>query len=164
MIRVVLRGLHGVEGLDPNDIQSRIAAGRGPATLMHRHRDQRRLAPAKLTPAAINSAQPAGAKIEGDDPSPLGVRLQVLLDRAYFSPGEIDGRLGENAKTALRAYFEAQQRPSSDLVTDELWSKLAADGRPALTGYTLTKKHVDGPFLKKLPRKMEAMKSLPRLG
>ncbi|MCG6203657.1 L,D-transpeptidase family protein [Rhodopseudomonas sp. HC1] len=118
---------------------------------------------AELTPDAINAAEPASAQIEGDEPSPLVVRLQVLLDRAHFSPGEIDGRLGENAKKALRAYSEAQQLPSSDVVTDELWRKLAADGRPVLTRYTLTKKDVDGPFLKKLPAKLEAMKSLPRL-
>ena len=49
-----------------------------------------------------------------DKPTPAGVRLQVLLDRAHFSPGEIDGKFGENAKKALRAYAEAQQLPSSD--------------------------------------------------
>ncbi|RJF69654.1 L,D-transpeptidase [Rhodopseudomonas palustris] len=119
---------------------------------------------AKLTPDAINAATLTGAKLEGDEPSALGVRVQVLLDREHFSPGEIDGRLGENAKKALRAYAEAQQLPSSDALTAELWGKLAADSRPVLTRYTLTKKDVGGPFLKKLPAKMEAMKSLPRLG
>lgn len=119
---------------------------------------------AKLIPQAVNAAAPAGATIDDDAPSALGVRLQVLLDRAHFSPGEIDGRLGENAKKALRAYAEAQQLPSSDVITDELWQKLAADARPVLMRYTLTAKDVDGPFLKKLPGKMEAMKALPRLG
>jgi peptidoglycan hydrolase-like protein with peptidoglycan-binding domain len=37
----------------------------------------------------------------------MGIRLQALLDRAHFFPGEIDGKFGEDAKKALRAYAEA---------------------------------------------------------
>jgi peptidoglycan hydrolase-like protein with peptidoglycan-binding domain len=47
--------------------------------------------------------------------------LQVLLDRARFSPGEIDGRFGENAKKAMRAYEEAQQLPTSDEIGADVW-------------------------------------------
>lgn len=32
------------------------------------------------------------------------LRVQVLLDRAHFSPGQIDGRIGSNAGAALEAY------------------------------------------------------------
>ena len=119
---------------------------------------------AEMKPAAINSAQPSSKALSGDKATPLGLRLQVLLDRAHFSPGEIDGRFGENAKKALRAYAEAQQLPGSDAVTDEVWKKLAVDDRPVLTDYTITEKDVSGPFLKKLPAKMEDMKDIPKLG
>jgi len=119
---------------------------------------------AELTAAAINSAEFSRKKsLSRDEPTAIGIRLQVLLDRARFSPGEIDGKFGENAKKALRAYAEAQQLPNSDALTDEVWKRLAADNRPVLTSYTITEKDLSGPFLHKLPARMEDMKSLPKL-
>ena len=120
---------------------------------------------AGLTPAAINSAEPSGKKsLSRNEPTAVGVRLQVLLDRAHFSPGEIDGKFGENAKKALRAYAEAQQLPGSDTLSGEVWKKLASDNAPVLKNYTITDKDVAGPFLQKLPAKMEDMKGIPKLG
>src|SRR5262249_55818868 len=63
----------------------------------------------------------------------------------------------------LRAYSEAQQLPSSDDVTDQVWQKLAADNRPVTTNYTIQQQDVAGPFLHKLPAKMEEMKAIPKL-
>jgi lipoprotein-anchoring transpeptidase ErfK/SrfK len=118
---------------------------------------------AEMNAAAINSAEPSKKTLSNEKPTPAGVRLQVLLDRAHFSPGEIDGRFGENAKKALRAYEEAQHLPTSDDVTAEVWSKLAADDRPVIANYTVDEKDVAGPFLHKLPVKMEDMKDIPKL-
>jgi peptidoglycan hydrolase-like protein with peptidoglycan-binding domain len=119
---------------------------------------------AELTPDAINSAEPSKKSLSRDKATPAGVRLQVLLDRAHFSPGEIDGKFGENARKALRAYAEAQQLPSADRPTDEIWKALRADDRQVTSDYTISEKDLAGPFLHKLPSKMEDMKDIPKLG
>jgi lipoprotein-anchoring transpeptidase ErfK/SrfK len=118
---------------------------------------------AEMSAAAINSAEPSKETLSNEKPTPAGIRLQVLLDRAHFSPGEIDGKCGENAKNALRAYAEAQRLPSSDDITDEVWRKLATDDRPVIANYKVEEKDVAGPFLHKLPTKMENMTGIPKL-
>jgi len=119
---------------------------------------------AELSPDAINSAEPSKKSLSKDKATPAGVRLQVLLDRAHFSPGEIDGKFGENARKALRAYAEAQRLPSADRPTEEVWKALRADDRPIITDYTISEKDLAGPFLAKLPSKMEDMKDIEKLG
>ena len=52
---------------------------------------------AGLDAAAINDAEFKGKAPADDRINPVIVKAQVLLDRASFSPGEIDGKLGENA-------------------------------------------------------------------
>ena len=119
---------------------------------------------AAINADAINSAEPSKKTLSSDKSSPAGVRLQVLLDRARFSPGEIDGKFGENAKKALRAYAEARGLPSSDAPTADVWNALRVDERPVIMNYTMVEKDVNGPFLSKLPSKMEDMRDIPKLG
>ena len=123
---------------------------------------------ATLNASAVNDAS-FPAKLAKDhknhEPSAGIVKLQVLLDRAQFSPGEIDGSLGENAQKALLAFAQDQGLPTDKPLTPELWDKLTSlSSDPAITDYTITAEDVKGPFLKKLPAKMEQMKSLPSLG
>ena len=112
---------------------------------------------------SVNSAEFSGKSPPAQEISPLGIRLQLLLARAHFSPGEIDGKFGENAKKALRAYAEALQLAAIDKLTQKAWQRLTTDDRPVLTTYEITPRDVAGPFLATLPRKMEDMRNLSRL-
>jgi lipoprotein-anchoring transpeptidase ErfK/SrfK len=118
----------------------------------------------ELTPDKINSANFTGKLSSEDSTSPLAVKVQVLLDRARFSPGEIDGRFGSNVEKALQAFAEASKLASGKVLTAELWSKLQqASSEAVMTEYVLTERDIKGPYLDKLPAKMEDMKSLKAL-
>lgn len=119
---------------------------------------------AEMARDTINSAAPAEKPLPSDQVTPVNVRVQVLLDRAHFSPGEIDGKFGENASKALGAYAESQHLQSSNVVTGEVWKRLSRDDRPVLKNYTITQEDISGPFLQKLPSRIEDMKDMPKLG
>jgi lipoprotein-anchoring transpeptidase ErfK/SrfK len=118
----------------------------------------------ELKPDVINAANFTGKLSSEDRINPLAVKVQVLLDRARFSPGEIDGRFGDNVEKALRAFAEANSLTSSKVLTPEIWSKLQqGSGDPVIVEYVLTDQDVKGPFIDKLPAKLEDKKSLKRL-
>lgn len=117
-----------------------------------------------LDAAAVNDAarpekQPATDKINASV-----LKLQILLDRAQFSPGQIDGKLGENAQKALKAFAEQNGIASDTGIAPELWERLStASEGPVVVDYKITEADVKGPFLKKLPAKLDDMKSLQAL-
>jgi len=79
------------------------------------------------------------------------VQTQVMLDRAGFSPGEIDGSMGGNTKRALDAFTKSGGKAD----------QLPAD---AIVSYTITDQDAAGPFTEKIPEDMVEKSKLPALG
>jgi lipoprotein-anchoring transpeptidase ErfK/SrfK len=118
-----------------------------------------------LDAAAINAADFAKQpKKKPSGPDALLVKAEVLLDRARFSPGEIDGQMGENFQKALAAFKVAQGLPDDSKLDAPTWEKLTAtSSEPAIKDYTITAEDVRGPFIKRLPS-FQDMSKLPHMG
>jgi lipoprotein-anchoring transpeptidase ErfK/SrfK len=120
--------------------------------------------------ADVDAASINNAEFEISKPRSEGkidaviAKVQVLLDRVRFSRGEIDGKLGENAQKALKAFAEANGLTTNQPLTQDVWKALAAaSSDPVITEYKVSNEDVRGPFLEKLPAKMEDMKNLAAL-
>ncbi|SDN16525.1 Lipoprotein-anchoring transpeptidase ErfK/SrfK [Methylobacterium phyllostachyos] len=153
-------------------LAAQVAAARpGPKAAEHEAQ------PPALTAEVVNGAslssqgQDTSKKTDGDrkreagkgdeKPDPLIVKAQILLDRAHFYPGAIDGLLGENYKRALSAFAVAQGLPATQTLTPEVWDKLqATSDKPAVTDYTITDADTAGPYVDKIPPKMEQQADL----
>lgn len=66
------------------------------------------------------------------------VGVQAALDRAGFSPGIIDGKLGQKAARALEAFQSHRGLPVTGRLDAATRQALEVDSRPALTAYRIT--------------------------
>jgi lipoprotein-anchoring transpeptidase ErfK/SrfK len=91
------------------------------------------------------------------------LRAQVLLDRARFSPGEIDGSYGSNVERAISGFQKAHGVEPTGVVDPATWKLLNEDSAPVLVRYPITDQDVAGPF-QEIPEDMMAKGALPALG
>jgi hypothetical protein len=100
-----------------------------------------------LTAAEVNDAQWAGKRQPG---AAVVLKAQILLDRARISPGEVDGKMGENTRKAVRAFRALHDLRPGERIDEQMWQALTREhGDPVLTTYTIT--DVAGPFADTIP-------------
>ena len=98
---------------------------------------------------------------EGSEKAALIIKVEVLLDRAHYSPGQIDGKDGENFRKALKAFQQAINLASTGEVDADTWNALTANvSEPVLKPYTITEADVAGPFEKRIPGGLEQASKL----
>jgi len=148
----------------------RINAARFTRAMPETYTDRALDTDAPTQPATATPANPAGETPVAADPDAAIdfdaglVRIQVLLDRAHFSPGVIDGYDGENVRKAVSAYQHAMALPVTGLADEALLTRLeTADTAPALVAYTINAEDVAGPFVD-VPQDLEEMSRLQSLG
>jgi lipoprotein-anchoring transpeptidase ErfK/SrfK len=102
-------------------------------------------------------------RLRPDDKGAAVVRAQILLDRAHFSVGQIDGDMGSNMERALRGFEQARGLPASSTINAAVWEALNQDSAPVLIDYTISPEDLKGPFVQ-VPLDMMAQAKLDYLG
>lgn len=85
--------------------------------------------PLPTSPAAVNAAEPGGHEALDAFSPELTLKLQILLDRAHFSPGQIDGHMGDSTRKAFAAFERFKGFTDEPTATAENWGRLLDLGK-----------------------------------
>jgi lipoprotein-anchoring transpeptidase ErfK/SrfK len=107
-------------------------------------------------PVKLIEARPARFPMKIPQEGPQALHLQVLLDRAGFSPGIIDGAWGLNAAKAITFFSNPSSKeqlngdspPKVTSIDQPTYERLRREARskPILKRYAVTTKDLAGPF------------------
>ena len=125
--------------------------------------------------ATAGLAQTPAGRSGAPRPTPKGtagaslsdtLAIQVMLDRAGFSSGEIDGRAGSNVAGAVTAFQRSMGLAESGQPDEQTQQRLAeATGNmPALVEYEIRETDVAGPFTPAIPADLIQQSKFERLG
>lgn len=94
---------------------------------------------------------PPTLPVPTEDGGPSVLRLQILLDRARFSPGVMDGYWGSNTERAVRFFQQARGMEPTGKADRATWEALRKDpgqDRQFLQKLTVSQDDLKGPFVK----------------
>ena len=118
-------------------------------------------APARGTLAAAVEADSTPALAPGAKGAPV-IRAQILLDRANFSVGELDGAYGSNMRKAVHAFQAANALAATGRLDAATWNALRSEA-PVLKAYVVTDADANGPYVA-LPADLMERAKLETLG
>lgn len=115
-------------------------------------------------PSAAEPAAVSPPSVPGLEPRALRVfALQVALDRAGFSSGEIDAANGGNTQRALRGFQQTNGLPATGELDARTVTMLGAAFQNPTATYSITAEDVAGPFAESIPADMMKKSELKAL-
>ncbi|WP_033411000.1 transpeptidase [Martelella mediterranea] len=119
-------------------------------------------APQTVTPDRTETSPPVARTSAKPDMNV--VATQVFLDRKGFSPGVIDGLMGDNVRKALDAYAEATgERLDPVADSEKIMQSLSLEGGLPFTTYTITATDAAGPYVAAIPSDYAEKAELPEM-
>ena len=114
---------------------------------------------APVAPSAPGA--PAPAPVVNPPPDPVLIRAEVLLGRARFSPGVIDGKPGTNARHALAAFQASAGLAATGELDPATWAALTRDAGAVVIPYVVTTADVAGPYAPDVGEDFVKLAALP---